>query len=77
MGYVRETKTHQATGTTLEVIERMDGETTEPWRFVRLECDGFERMTPRELVSLGNWLADEGKRLGKERTSSGAARKAA
>ena len=77
MGYVRETKTHEVTGTMLEVIERMGGETTEPWRFVSLECDRFERITPRELVSLGNWLAAEGKRLGKERTSSGAARKAA
>lgn len=77
MGYVRETKTHEATGTVLEVIERQQGETTEPWRFVSLECDVFERMTPRELVSLGNWLADEGARLGRERTSSGAARHAA
>lgn len=77
MGYVRETKTHEATGIVLEVIEREQGEITEPWRFVSLECDGFERMTPRELVSLGNWLAEEGKRLGRERTSSGAARRAA
>lgn len=72
MGFVTEEIEHDELSAVLTTIEREAGETSEPWRFIELDLDRFERMTPRELRSLGKWLAKEGKRIGREYKSNGA-----
>ncbi|MFP5340229.1 MAG: hypothetical protein ACLGIW_17330 [Gammaproteobacteria bacterium] len=72
MGLIREEVEHDELPATIMVVERQDGETMEPWRFIGLECDHFERLTPLELRKLGHWLVKEGKRIGREYKSNGA-----
>ena len=52
--------------------DKESGEFREPWRFISLEFDQFENLTPPELRRLGRWLVQEGKRIGKEYKSNGA-----
>lgn len=74
MGLIRDERSHEHLPATVMVVEREKGETAWPWRFVRLEVEHFERLTPPELRKLGHWLIKEGKRLGREYKSSGAPR---
>lgn len=74
MGVIHERSRHDGTGCELLVSERGAGETREPWRFVSMEFDSFERLTPTELRSLGKWLQQQGRRLGREFKSNGAPR---
>ena len=72
MGFVTEEIEHDELPVTLMTVEREDGETSEAWRFISLEFDHFERLTPPELRKIGRWLVQEGKRIGKEYKSIGA-----
>ena len=72
MGFVTEQIEHDELPVTLMTVEREAGETVEAWRFVSLEFDHFERLTPPELRKIGRWLVQEGKRIGKEYKSNGA-----
>lgn len=72
MGFVTEEIEHDELPVTLITVEREAGETREAWRFVSLEFDHFERLTPPELRKLGRWLVHEGKRIGREYKSNGA-----
>lgn len=74
MGLIREESAHDDLPATITVVEREKGEMTEPWRFIGLYVDHFERMTPPELRKLGRWLTKEGKRIGREFKSNGAPR---
>ncbi len=72
MGFVTEEIAHDELSAVLTTVEKEAGETRDQWRFVELEIDRFERMTPRELRLLGKWLVKEGKRMGREYRSNGA-----
>ena len=72
MGFVTEEIEHDELPVTLTMVEREKGETKEPWRFIGIEFDRFESLTPPELRKLGRWLVQEGKRIGKEYKSNGA-----
>lgn len=74
MGLIREEVEHVELPVTISVVEREKGEMTEPWRFIGLEFEHFERLTPPELRKLGHWLVKEGKRIGREFKSNGAPR---
>lgn len=72
MGLIREVFAPDDLLATIMVVERQDGETTEPWRFIGLDVDNLGRLTPPELRKLGRWLVREGKRIGREYKSNGA-----
>ena len=74
MGFVTEEIEHDELPVKLTTVERdkESGECREPWRFIGLEFDHFEELTPPELRRLGRWLVQEGKRIGKEYKSNGA-----
>lgn len=74
MGIVNEKVSCEIVQAEISVVQRTKGETVEPWRFITLEVDGFERMTPKELRKFGRWCITEGKRIGKQYRSNGAAR---
>lgn len=74
MGFVTEEIAHNNLPVSLMTVERDKerNECREPWRFISLEFDSFERMTPPELRKLGRWLTSEGRRIGREYKSNGA-----
>lgn len=72
MGYITEEVSHDEFPMTLTMVERIAGETKEPWRFIGIEFDHFESLTPPELRKLGRWMVQEGKRIGREYKSNGA-----
>ena len=74
MGLIHEEPTNEIAKTQLCIVEREKGEMTEPWRFISIETDTFESLSPRELRELGKWLITQGKRIGKEYKSNGAKR---
>lgn len=74
MGLINEETRNEIAETTITVVEREKGEMTEPWKFISLEIDNMETLSPRELRELGRWLVKEGKRIGKEYKSNGAKR---
>lgn len=75
MGIVNEEVSCEIVQASISVVQREDGETVvEPWRFITLEVDGFERMTPKELRKFGHWCIREGKRIGREYSSNGSRR---
>lgn len=72
MALVHEELKHEYLPVSLMVSERQKGEVIAPWAIVHCEVDGMERMTPSELRELGEWLVQQGKRLGREYRSNGA-----
>lgn len=74
MGLINEKTRNEIAETTITVVEREKGEMAEPWKFISLEIDNMETLSPRELRELGRWLVKEGKRIGKEYKSNGAKR---
>ena len=74
MGIVHEETSHEFLGVSFTVDEREKGSCRDPWRFVSLEVDSMESLTPKELRVLGKWLVSQGKRLGREYKSNGAPR---
>lgn len=74
MGIVNEEVSCEIVQAEISVVQRTEGETVEPWRFITLEVDGFEPMTPKELRKFGHWCISEGKRIGREYRSNGAPR---
>lgn len=74
MGVIHEETSHELLGVSFTVDEREKGSCREPWRFVSLEIDSMESLTPKELRELGKWLVSQGKRLGREYKSNGAPR---
>lgn len=74
MGIVNEEVSCEIIQASISVVQREDGESVDPWRFVCLKVDGFERMTPKELRKFGRWCMNEGKRIGQQYRSNGAPR---
>jgi|WetSurMetagenome_2_1015567.scaffolds.fasta_scaffold749300_2 hypothetical protein len=74
MGVIHEETSHEFLGVSFTVDEREKGSCREPWRFVSLEIDCMESLTPKELRELGKWLVSQGKRLGREYKSNGTPR---
>lgn len=74
MGLINEETKIEIAEATITVVEREKGEMTEPWKFISLDIDSMESLSPRELRELGKWLVKEGKRIGKEYKSNGAKR---
>lgn len=74
MGLINEETKHEYLAASFYVVERQAGETREAWRFVAIDIDGMERLTPREMRDLGRWLQQQGRRLGREYKSNGAPR---
>jgi len=74
MGIVHEETSHEFLCVSFTVDEREKGSCREPWRFVSLEVDSMESLTPKELREVGRWLVSQGKRLGREYKSNGAPR---
>ncbi len=74
MAYVTENVKHDIYPAQLTTIQRRPetGECIENWRFIDVELDSFERYTPKELRELGQWLIDQGTRIGKEYNCNGA-----
>lgn len=76
MGLVTEEVRHETVDVTIMTVERQKGEVVEPWRFISVEFDVMERMTPKELRQLGRWLMTHGRRIGREYKSNGAKKSA-
>lgn len=76
MALIHEETKHEYLPVSLMVSQRQKGETIGPWELIHCEVDGMERLTPHELVELGEWLIQQGKRIGKEYKSNGAPRNA-
>lgn len=74
MGIINEEVSCEIVQAKLSVVQRVEGEDTDPWRFITLEVDGFEPMTPKELRKFGRWCITEGKRIGQQYKSNGAPR---
>jgi hypothetical protein len=74
MAYVTEQTKHEHFPVELTTVQRRPetGECIENWRFIDVELDRFERYTPKELRDLGQWLIDEGARIGREYNCNGA-----
>jgi hypothetical protein len=72
MALIHEQTTLQNFEVELTVSERQKHETREPWRFITLHYDSFEQLTPTDLRELGRWLAQEGRRIGRQYKSNGA-----
>jgi len=71
MALIHEETKHEL-GARLMVSERAKDETRDPWRFVSVEMDGFDNLTPTELRTLGKWMVQQGRRIGREYKSNGA-----
>ena len=52
-------------------VAKQKGENIPSWKFISIDLDGFERISPSELCELGNWMVQEGMRIGKEYKSNG------
>jgi hypothetical protein len=74
MAYIKEETKHEYLGAIIQVKEREKFEYYDPWRIITLEVDRLEDFSPKELRELGEWLIDQGKRIGKEYRSNGAIR---
>lgn len=72
MGIIRDIVRHPELDIGLTVVERDPEESCDPWRFVGIDVDSLDRLTPVELRKLGKWLIDEGRRIGREYKSNGA-----
>lgn len=70
MALIHEETKHKL-GAQIMVSEREQGEVRDPWRFVSVEMDGFEKLTPTELRTLGKWMMQQGRRIGREYKSNG------
>ena len=53
------------------VVEREEGELWRPFHIIQLSFDCNDLMTPRELRDFGAFCMREGRRIGREYTSSG------
>lgn len=74
MGLIHEETSHDFLGVSFTIDEREKGSCRKPWRFISLEVDSMETLTPKELRELGKWLVSQGKRLGREYKSNGSPR---
>lgn len=74
MGIVHEEISCEIVDASISIVQLEAGECVEPWRFVNLEVDGFENMTPKDLRKFGRWCITEGKRIGQQYKSNGAPR---
>jgi hypothetical protein len=76
MALVHEELKHEYLPVSLMVSQRQKGEVIAPWAMVHCEVDGMERMTPSELVEVGQWLVEQGRRIAREYKLNGAPRAA-
>jgi hypothetical protein len=74
MALIHEELKHEYLPASLMVSQRQKGESIEPWAILHCEVDNMERLTPKQLVELGEWLTEQGKRIGREYKSNGAPR---
>lgn len=74
MAKVTQTIRHEHYQAEITTVQRRPetGECIENWRFIDVEICGFERYTPKELRDLGQWLIDQGTRIGREYKCNGA-----
>jgi len=74
MAYVTEQTKHEYFNVELTTVQRRPeaGEFIENWRFIEIDIDGFDRYTPKELRDIGQWLIDQGARIGREYNCNGA-----
>ena len=75
MGFIKEEIVHPRMDVTIIVDEKAKGEEKEPYDIVSLDLSYGEIRKPDELIDLGNWLIDQGKRIKKQYTSTGKPRK--
>lgn len=67
MAYIKETVNHPTIGeddeVQIEVLQKHHEQYWEPWKIINLNVDSFIRLTPDELISMGEWFVKEGRRI--------------
>lgn len=72
MALVHEESKHEYLPVSLMVSQRQRGESIDAWALIHCEVDGMQRLTPKELQEMGQWLVQQGKRISREYKSNGA-----
>lgn len=75
MAYIKEELNIADIPITLQVLEKHGEPFWEPWAIIDLEFDNFEKLTPEQLIRLGNFFVEQGERIRKTYTSTGKKRK--
>lgn len=72
MGLIHEEILHpEIDDVSITVSEIEKGSSADPWQIVSLDISFSAVETPQDLVSLGQWLTAQGKRIKKQYTSKG------
>jgi len=71
MAFITEEIEYENPWVKIVTVAKQKGEDIPAWKFISIELDGFERISPSELRDLGNLLVKEGTRIGKEYKSNG------
>jgi hypothetical protein len=76
MAYVVETNAHPyLNDVIIEVLEKTAGEYVPESKICSLGIEFINRYSPDDLINMGNWLIENGKRIKKEYTSTGKRKK--
>lgn len=75
MGPLRERSRHDTLPVGIAVYGREDAQKRGAWKIATVDVTCMTRLTPMEMREMGRWLVAEGKRLGREYTSTGESKK--
>lgn len=75
MGYIKEETKHPDFDAEIVVDEKIKDEVCDEWEIVGLSISSFTVRTPDDLISLGEWLVENGKRIKQQYTPKGKKRK--
>lgn len=72
MSLIKETINHPTIeDVEITVMEKSKDEISEPYDIISLDISFSQIRQPNELVELGKWLIEQGKRIKKQYTSTG------
>ena len=72
MSIVKEELTHpDIEGMELSILGKTEDESCEDFQIISIEYDNYTTLTPNELIKLGKWFVEQGKRIKKEYTKTG------
>lgn len=71
MGYIKEEVKHPQFEAEIVVDETAKREIREDWEIVGLTVSPFTIRTPDDLISFGEWLVENGKRIKQQYTPKG------
>jgi hypothetical protein len=77
MAFIQETIKHEIAEAELEVLQRDPTWETywDAWQIIYISIPSSSRVSPEELIKLGEWFIEQGKRIKKEYTSTGRPKK--